>query len=83
MKYVTYSKSAIKALRRIPAKTAKNIVSKIDRYAADPAVQANNVARLQGREGYRLRVGGWRVIFDEDDKVIAVLEIGPRGGIYE
>jgi mRNA interferase RelE/StbE len=83
VKNVTYSKSAIKSLRRIPAKTARKIVSKIDQYAADPAGQANNVARLQGREGRRLRVGDWRVIFDEDDRVIAVLEIGPRGGIYE
>jgi mRNA interferase RelE/StbE len=83
VKNVTYSKSAIKSLRRIPAKTAKNIVDKIDQYAADPAVQANNVARLQGREGYRLRIGDWRVIFDEDDRIIAVLAIGPRGGIYE
>ena len=83
MKNVTYSKSAIKLLRRIPAKTARKIVSKIDQYAADPAGQANKVARLQGREGRRLRVGDWRVIFDEDDRVIAILEIGPRGGIYE
>lgn len=80
VKNVTYSKSAIKALRRVPAKTAKKIVGKISQYAADPAAQANNVSRLQGREGYRLRVGGWRVIFDEDDTVIAIF---PRGGVYE
>ena len=29
-----------------------------------------------------LRVGDWRVIMDEDGVVLAVLEIGPRGGIY-
>lgn len=83
VKEVTYSKSAIKSLRRAPANVAKKIVGKIDQYAADPTTQANNVTKLQGREGWRLRVGDWRVIFDEDDAIIAILEIGARGGIYE
>ena len=38
---------------------------------------------LQGRTGIRLRVGDWRVIMDEDGNVLAVLDIGPRGGIYD
>jgi mRNA interferase RelE/StbE len=41
------------------------------------------VKKLQGRDGYRLRVGDWRVIFDRDGVVLAILEIGPRGSIYE
>ncbi|WP_035097604.1 hypothetical protein [Devosia sp. LC5] len=35
-----------------------------------------------GRPGIRLRVGDWRVIM-EDGVVLEVLEIGPRGGVYE
>lgn len=57
-------------------------MAKIDQYAADPASQANNVKTLQGREGIRLRVGDWRVIMC-DGEVLAVLEIGPRGSVYE
>ncbi len=57
-------------------------MGKVDQYAADPASQANNVKALQGREGVRLRVGDWRVIM-RDGEVLAVLEIGPRGSIYE
>jgi mRNA interferase RelE/StbE len=83
VKEVTYSKSPIKALRRIPANVAKKIVGKIDQYAANPTRQANNVTKLQAREGRPLRVGDYRVIFDEDDTIIAILEIGPRGSIYE
>jgi len=37
---------------------------------------------LKGRTGIRLRVGDWRVIKD-DGAVLAVLEIGPLGGIYD
>jgi mRNA interferase RelE/StbE len=82
MKPVTYTRAAIRTLKRIPADTAARIVAKIDQYALDPAAQANNVSPLKGRTGIRLRVGDWRVIM-EDGAVLAVLEIGPRGGIYD
>lgn len=82
MKPVSYSRSALKTLRKMPRDTAERIMGKVDQYAADPASQANNVKALQGREGVRLRVGDWRVIM-RDGEVLAVLEIGPRGSIYE
>ncbi|EIM29799.1 type II toxin-antitoxin system RelE family toxin [Microvirga lotononidis] len=82
MKQIAYSKSALKTLRRIPANVAATIKGKIEQYAADPASLSANVTKLQGRESYRLRVGDRRVIFDEDGNVLAILEIGPRGGIY-
>ena len=37
---------------------------------------------LKGRDGYRLRVGKWRVIFDLDGTVLEVFEVGARGDIY-
>jgi mRNA interferase RelE/StbE len=83
MKKIVYSKSAVKTLLRIPVSVAKRIRSRIEQYAVDPASPAMNVTKLQGRNGYSLRVGDWRIIFDEDGNVISVIEIGPRGGIYE
>ena len=82
VKPIRYTRTAIKALRRIPEPTARRIRDKIEAYAADPASQANNIKALQGRSGIRLRVGDWRVIL-EDGVVLDVLDIGPRGGIYE
>lgn len=66
----------------MPANTARRIVGKIEAYASDPASQKNNVKALQGRDGIRLRVGDWRVIM-LDGEVLDILDIGPRGGIYE
>jgi mRNA interferase RelE/StbE len=66
----------------MPANTALLIRSKIESYAQDPQSQANNVTALKGREGIRLRVGDWRVIMDDQGQVLAILDIGPRGGIY-
>lgn len=83
MRSITISRQAAKALRRMPANTAATIRGKIAQYANDPASLANNIVSLQGREGYRLRVGDWRVIFADDGMVMAIEAIGPRGGIYD
>ncbi len=81
MKQIAYTKAALRTLQKIPATTAARIRKKISEYAADPSSQANNVKALQGRVGVRLRVGDWRVIM-EDGVVLEVIEIGPRGGVY-
>lgn len=83
MRQIVYLKRARKALAGMPANTARQITSKIEQYASDPESLANNVARLQGREGYRLRVGDWRVIFSDDGVVLAIINVGPRGGVYD
>lgn len=82
-KKIAYSKQAIKTLAKLPANESTRIRSKLRQYADDPASQANNVKKLQGREAYRLRIGNWRVIFDEDDIVIDVIRIGARGDVYK
>ena len=66
----------------MPASTARRIVGKIEAYAADPASQQNNVKALKGRDAIRLRVGDWRVIL-QDGVVLDIIDIGPRGGIYD
>lgn len=82
MKSVVYSKTAQKALMRMPRNLAVRISNKINAYANDPASQTNNVKTLQGADGLlRLRVGNWRVIMWEHI-VIEVLEIKPRGSAY-
>jgi mRNA interferase RelE/StbE len=83
MKQISYTKAAIRALHRMPANTSTLIRLKIEAYAQNPASQANNVKALNGRVGIRLRVGDWRVIMDDQGNVLAVLDIGPRGGIYD
>ena len=83
MRAISYTRQALKALRRMPADTAQRIIAKIEQYAQEPETQANNVTALKGREGIRLRVGDWRVIMNDDGVVLAVLEISPRGSVYE
>ena len=73
-----------RALAKLPLNWQKRIVAKIREVAGDPYAQNNNLTKLQGRDGYRLRVGDWRVIYElRDDRLLMlVLELGPRGGVY-
>jgi mRNA interferase RelE/StbE len=59
-------------------------VAKIGDVAANPYASNNNLTRLQDRDGYRLRGGDWRIIYElhDDSLVMLVVELGARGGIY-
>jgi mRNA interferase RelE/StbE len=81
---VVTTKSFDKALARLPLNRQKRIVAKVKEVAADPYAPNNNLTKLQGRDGCRLRVGDWRVIYELQDErlVMLVLDMGPRGDIY-
>ena len=81
---IIFTKQADKALRKMPRNTAQNIRDKLNRLSTDPYAHIPNAKSLQGRPGYRLRVGDWRVIYEiQDDRlVILVLKIAPCGGAY-
>jgi mRNA interferase RelE/StbE len=42
-----------------------------------------DVKRLKGREGSRLRVGVWRIVFYLDGNTIVVAAVGHRREIYD
>ncbi len=81
---IEYTKDAAKALKAMPRNIAAMIQTKIKALAINP-YSAANVKKLAGREGYRLRVGDWRVLFEINDGklIIIVLAVKPRGGAYE
>ena len=82
---IEYQPQAIKALLKMPRNTARLIKEKIEALAATPYAPNNNVRKLTGEEGYRLRVGDWRVIYELQDAklVVVVVKIKPRGEAYK
>lgn len=68
----------------MPRNNARIILEKLELLAKDPFASNPNATKLQGRSGYRLRVGDWRVIYEikTDEIVIVVLKIAPRGEVY-
>ena len=82
---ITYTTQSAKALLKMPRNTARLIREKIEQVAVDPFATIPNAKKLQGRSGYRLRVGDWRVIYEvhQDKIVIVVLKIAIRGEVYK
>ena len=82
---VVFTKQALRSLRRIPRNIVMLIREKLEQLAEDPYAPNNNVTKLVGRPGYRLRVGDWRVIYELQDGqlILLVIKIGPRGEVYE
>jgi mRNA interferase RelE/StbE len=80
-----YSKEATKSLQRMPRNTARLIREKLEIIAADPYADHPNAKKLQGREGYRLRVGDWRVVYkiQSEQLIIIVLKVASRGEVYK
>jgi len=81
---IVFTQQADRTLRKMPRNTARLIREKLDQLAQDPYTRNPNLTKLQGRSGYRLRVGDWRVIYElEDDRLlILVLKIAPRREVY-
>lgn len=82
---IEYSREALKILRSLPRNTSIIIRGKIEQLAKNPHTPNNNVKKLEGRSGFRLRVGNWRVIYEIDNGrlVIIILAVGSRGDIYK
>ena len=80
-----YRKHARNYLARLPLKIKTIIIDKLHQIAADPDLVRPDIKILKGREGYRLRIGQYRVIYTRHDEylVIEIVKIRSRGDIYK
>ena len=81
---LTIKRQAVRALQRMPRTQATRIRGELDKLAENPDRRDIDVAALQGRSGYRLRVGAMRIIYerDADARTIDIMRIAPRGQAY-
>ena len=80
---LTITRSAQKAFLDIEREMALRIKEKIIALSNEPRPIGCN--KLKGRDGWRIRVGNYRIIYEIDDqeKLILVLHIGHRRDIYK
>ncbi len=73
---------ARKRLEKIPQPDRRRILLTINRLSEG---LVGDVKPLKGRDDWRLRVGGWRVILsvDMEKRVIKVKYIDVRGDVYK
>jgi mRNA interferase RelE/StbE len=80
---IVVGRSAEKSLRkRIAPQHAERIRQAIDQLSEDPYPPSS--LKLKGRNGWRLRVGDYRVVYevDEDEQLIIILQAGHRRDVY-
>jgi mRNA interferase RelE/StbE len=75
MKTIILTLAAAKDLDALSRDARERVEAGLHRYAM---TGQGDVKALQGRDGYRLRIGGYRVIFDEDAATILAIYIGRR-----
>lgn len=80
MKMIAFAPAAVRQWLKLPASTRKRIDGKLAGYAR---TGSGDVRRLKGRDGCRLRIGDWRVIFIEGGSSITVVAVGHRRDIYD
>jgi mRNA interferase RelE/StbE len=82
---VVYTAEAVRSLSRMDSQIAKRIRSKVLALARDPNAPNNNLKRLTGVDGYRLRIGDWRVIYTltHETLTVVVIRVGHRSEVYE
>ncbi|WP_316176508.1 MULTISPECIES: plasmid stabilization protein [unclassified Bradyrhizobium] len=75
MKTIVLTHSAAKDLDALPQDAREQVTEGLNGYAM---TGQGDVKKLSGREGYRLRIGAYRVIFAEDATTILAIYIGRR-----
>ncbi|MBW2065994.1 MAG: type II toxin-antitoxin system RelE/ParE family toxin [Deltaproteobacteria bacterium] len=80
-----YRRQARNYLARLPLRVKAAIVNKLHELAENPDNPSLDIDVLKGREGFRLKVGRYRIIYTRHDAhlIIEVVKIRPRGDIYK
>jgi len=80
---VNFKKHALKELAKINEPFYSHIKQAIYSLADNPRPQGSK--KLKGRDGYRIRVGNYRIIYDvfDSELVVDIIALGHRKDIYE
>jgi mRNA interferase RelE/StbE len=81
---IEFTKQAIKDLRKIPRNNVSKVIEKIKILSVNPRDSKLDIKQLKGVDGYRLRVGDYRVIYEIEDAklIIKVIKVQSRGNVY-
>ncbi|MFT3661958.1 MAG: type II toxin-antitoxin system RelE/ParE family toxin [Gordonia sp. (in: high G+C Gram-positive bacteria)] len=83
IEYLRDAKKSLVGIGRSDRKLFGQIREAIERLVDDP--RPDGCKPLVGRDGYRIRIREYRVIYEIDDGavLVTVVRVGPRGSIYE
>lgn len=82
MKTVRFTVAAARDLKR-HGNVAARARRAIAEFATDGVAHSNNVTPLAGSTAKRMRIGDFRLIFEETETDILVTKFAPRGSVYD
>ena len=78
---VVVEKKAAKYLESLDTVMRHRINEALNDLAKEPP--SGDIVKLQGEDGYRRRVGDYRIVFDVTEAEVIVYKIAPRGQVYK
>ena len=78
---VVLEKQAAKYLESLNTVMKYRINEALKDLAKEPP--SGDILKLQGKDGFRRRVGDYRIVFDITETEVIVYKIAPRGQVYK
>ena len=75
------TKKAARQLDNINEPLKSRIIRALRKLEKEPP--QGDIKKLKGMDGYRVRIGGCRILFDIETDVISVYKIATRGEAYK
>lgn len=75
MKTIIFTTAAGRQIDALPAQARESVFNALTVYAVEGV---GDVKQLSGRQGFQMRVGDYRVIFDQDAATILAVYVGRR-----
>ncbi len=78
---IVWREKALKELESLEVSIARRIIKSVNELSKNPF--SKDVKKLIGFNGFRLRVGSYRIIFNIDGNTINILKVGHRKNVYK
>lgn len=80
---ITYAPKFASQLKRAPKHIKERVLEFVEELSDNPLPENWDIAKIKGEENvYRVRIGGWRLIYVVEKDEIKLIRIGPRGRVY-
>jgi mRNA interferase RelE/StbE len=80
---VKFIATAQKQLQKLPPNSQNRIVQKIEEISSNPRL--SGYIKLSNRDGYRVRIGDYRIIYDifDAELIVLIINIDHRKQVYK
>ena len=83
---VFFQKTAFKEYSKLPVKIRKKIDEALEIIRINPLSEILRFKKIRGKDNhYRIRIGGYRIIYSPQDEtiIVRVIRIGHRKDVYK